>query len=160
MRVFGLAMDEKTQAPVLILKDVSEELVLPIWIGGMEGMSISIALNKVAFARPMTHDFLLIAIEKLGGKVEAVEITRLEEGTFYAELVVVQGDETLRIDCRPSDAIAVVIRCDAAIRVAKTVLDDAAIKSLEGYEEVLKTEEAEKWTDELAKFDPDDKYKM
>ena len=160
MHVFGLAMDEKTQAPVLNLKDELQELALPIWIGAMEGMAISIALNKVEFDRPMTHDLLLLAIEHLGGQLVGVDVTRLEEGTFYAEMVVERGEETLHIDCRPSDAIALAVRCGAVIRVAEAVLDAAGIRSMEGYEEVLKSEDAEKWTEELAKFDPDEKYKM
>lgn len=160
MHVFGLAMDEKNKAPVLILKDAAEELVLPIWIGAMEAMAISLALNKVDFPRPMTHDLLLLAIEGLGGTLTAVEVVRMEEGTFYAELVIDQGGEERRIDSRPSDAIALAVRCEAAVLVAPDVLAEAAIKSMEGYEEVLKTEEAEKWTEELEKIDPDSKYKM
>lgn len=160
MHVFGLAMDEKNKTPVLILKDQAEELVLPIWIGAMEAMSISLAINKVDFPRPMTHDLLLLTIEDLGGKVTAIEVVRLDEGTFYAEIVVDQGGEERRIDSRPSDAIAVAIRAEAAIRVAPEVITDAAVKSTDGYEEVLKTEEAEKWTAELEKLDPDSGYKM
>ncbi len=154
-------MDEKTQAPVLILKDKEDEKVLPIWIGAMEAMAISLALNKVAFPRPMTHDLLLLVISGMDGVVTRVEITRLEEGTFYAELVLDIKGEVRRIDSRPSDAIAVAVRADAPVFVDETVLEEAGAKNPEAYEAVLKTDEAEKWTEELKKLDLDDtKYKM
>ena len=160
MTIFGLAMDEKNQAPVLILKDQGGDRALPIWIGAMEAMAISLALNKVDFDRPMTHDLLLLSIQGLGGRVTGVEIVRLVEGTFYAEIVVDQGGEERRIDARPSDAISVAVRAEAPVRAAEAVLAEASVKSMEGYEEVLKTEEAEKWTKELDKLDPDVKHKM
>ncbi len=160
MRVFGLAMDEKNQTPVLILKDSSDELVLPIWIGAMEAMSISLALNEVDFPRPMTHDLILLVIDGLGARIVSIDVVRLEEGTFFAEIVVDLDGEERRIDSRPSDAIAVAVRASAPIRVAQAVLDEAAVKSMDGYEEVLKSEEAEKWTEELQRLDPDSKYKM
>ncbi|WP_449242708.1 bifunctional nuclease family protein, partial [Desulfovibrio sp.] len=106
VEVFGLALDEKSQAPVLILKAVDGERILPIWIGAMEAMAISVALNKVAFPRPMTHDLLLNVLRGLGGQVSRVEVTTVEEGTFFAEIVISKGGETLRVDSRPSDAMA------------------------------------------------------
>lgn len=160
MRVFGLAMDEKNTAPILVLKDESEDLVLPIWIGAMEAMSISLALNKVDFPRPMTHDLLLSMISGLGGAVSAVEVVRIEEGTFYAEIVVEIGGEQRRIDSRPSDAIALAVRAEAPIRVAPAVLEAAGARSMDGYEEVIRTGDSEKWTEVLEKFDTDGKIKM
>jgi Uncharacterized conserved protein len=97
VEVFGLALDEKSQAPVLILKAVDGERILPIWIGAMEAMAISVALNKVAFPRPMTHDLLLNVLRGLGGQVSCVEVTSVEEGTFFAEIVIRKGEETLRM---------------------------------------------------------------
>ena len=76
MKVFGLALDEDSQVPVLILKDEEEKIVLPIWIGAVEAMSISLALNDVRLPRPMTHDLLLSSIAELGGKVLGPMITR------------------------------------------------------------------------------------
>lgn len=161
MKVFGLAMDEKSQAPVLILKNSTEERVLPIWIGAMEAMSISLALNKVVFPRPMTHDLLLSVVEGLGGHVNAVEVTNIDDGTFYAELVVDHGGEILRIDSRPSDAIAVAVRAEAAILVHEEVLEEAGTHTVADYEKVLKSDESDKWAEELEKFSEEDsKYKM
>ncbi|MDK2957766.1 MAG: uncharacterized protein PWQ57_3264 [Desulfovibrionales bacterium] len=161
MQVFGLALDEDSQVPVLILKDKEEKSVLPIWIGAMEAMAISLALNKVAFPRPMTHDLLLNALTVLEGKVLRIEITSLEEGTYFAEIVVQQGEVERRIDSRPSDAIALALRAEAPILVNETVLESAGASASNYEEPVLKTEDAEKWNEMLEKFDIDDiKYKM
>lgn len=161
LRVFGLALDEKNQSPVLILKDLDEEKVLPIWIGAMEAMAISLALNKVEFPRPMTHDLLLSTITCLGAEVTGVEITRVQEGTYYAELVLHLGEEEKRIDSRPSDAIALAVRAEAPVFAARAVLDEAGIASGESRYAVFKTEGTRKWTEELEKLSPDDyKYKM
>lgn len=161
LRVFGLALDEKNQSPVLILKDLEDVKVLPIWIGAMEAMAISLALNKVDFPRPMTHDLLLSVIIGMGAAISGVEITRVEEGTYYAELVLRLGDQETRIDSRPSDAIALAVRAEAPVFVAEAVLAEAGIASGESRYAVFKTEEAEKWTEELEKISEDDfKYKM
>lgn len=161
MRVFGLALDEKNQSPVLILKDLEEKTVLPIWIGAMEAMAISIALNKVEFSRPMTHDLLLSTILALGGRVVRIDLVRIVEGTFYAELVVEQGETTHRIDARPSDAIAVAVRANAPLFVADEVLATVGTPSPGRYQEVIRTEEAERWTRELDRLTEDEiKYKM
>jgi hypothetical protein len=162
MQVFGLALDEDSQVPVLILKDKAEEkTVLPIWIGAMEAMAISLTLNKVAFPRPMTHDLLLNVFNALEGKVQRIEVTTLEEGTYFAEIVVQQGDQERRIDSRPSDAIALALRAEAAIFVSEEVLESAGAAASGDEEPVLKSEDAEKWNEMLERFDIDDiKYKM
>lgn len=161
MEVFGLALDEKSQAPVLILKGRDTDKVLPIWIGAMEAMAISMAINKVAFPRPMTHDLLLSVLRRLGGRMISIEVTTVEEGTFFAEIVLEQAGQTLRIDSRPSDAIAVALRAEVPILVNEAVLDAAGTLPPETYEAVLKSEEADKWTEELEKLaDPSTKYKM
>lgn len=161
MKIFGLVLDEKSQTPILVLKDPTAELVLPIWIGAMEAMAISLALNQVSFPRPMTHDLLLNSIRALGGAVLRIEVTSIEEGTFFAEIVVDQGGELRRIDSRPSDAIALAVRAEAPVFVARAVLDEAGTKTHdEQGQAVLKAEDADKWTEELEKFSVDTKYKM
>ena len=113
MKVFGLALDEDSQVPVLILKDMAEEKVLPIWIGAMEAMAISMALNEMSLPRPMTHDLLLNMVKGLGGEITAVEVVSLDEGTYFAEIEVLVGEEKRRIDARPSDAVALALRAKA-----------------------------------------------
>jgi len=168
MKIFGLAMDEKAQSPVLILKDEARDLALPIWIGPVEAMAISLALNAVETPRPMTHDLLVRVVSGLGGVVTAVEVVALREGTFYAEILVAQGaqgvegtEEIRRIDCRPSDAIALAVRAGVPIRVAESVLAEAGTRSLDGAKAEFGGPEREKWTEELEKLSTDEtKYKM
>ncbi len=161
MIVFGLALDEDSQMPILILKDTSEDIIFPIWIGAMEAMSISMALNKVAVPRPMTHDLILGILEKMESRLEAVEIISIHEGTYYAELVLQTEGGERRVDCRPSDSIALALRAEVPIRVSEEVI--ALNKTLQKgvFQEVVKGEDSEKWTDILSKYSLDDiKYKM
>jgi len=161
MQVFGLAMDEHTQSPILVLKNEAQDRVLSIWIGAMEAMSISLAINKVAFPRPMTHDLLLSVIAGLDADVVRVEITDMEEGTYFAELVLDGQSGERRVDSRPSDAIALAVRAEAPVFASAAVLEQAGIASGESRYAVLQTEEAEQWNEELEKLSADDfKYKM
>ncbi len=165
MKIFGLALDEKAQSPVLILKDEARDLALPIWIGPVEAMAISLAINAVETPRPMTHDLLVRMVSGLGGKLTAVEVVALREGTFFAEIVVTLGgpgaEEMRRIDCRPSDAIALAVRANVPIRVAESVLAEAGTRSLDGAKAEFGGPERDKWTEELENLSLDEtKYKM
>lgn len=158
--IFGLALDEKTKSPILVLKDESGS-ALPIWIGAMEAMAISMAINKVPFPRPMTHDLLLNSIHALGGTVTRVEVTDIEKGTFFAEIIVSMENGTKRIDSRPSDAIALAVRAECSIHVSENVMDEAGAPFQETAEAVIKTVDSDKWMDELEKLSEEDsKYKM
>lgn len=161
MKIFGLAVDEKAQSPVLVLKDESRDLALPIWIGPVEAMAISLALNSVETPRPMTHDLLGRLITALDGALLAVEVVSLREGTFYAEIVVATAAGEKRIDARPSDAIALAARAGAPIRVAESVLAEAGTRSIEGAKAEFGGTDRDKWTEELEKLSEDEtKYKM
>ena len=161
VEIFGLALDETGKSPIIVLKDEGETMVLPIWIGAMEAMSISMAINKIPFPRPMTHDLLLNAIQAMGGKVTRVEVTDIENGTFFAEIVVSTEEETRRIDSRPSDAIALAVRAECPILVGEGVLEQAGGPFPENVEAVIRTEDSDKWMEELDKLSEEDtKYKM
>ncbi len=161
MKVFGLALDEESQVPVLVLKDKDEKTVLPIWIGAMEAMAISLALNGVKLPRPMTHDLLLSAIQALEGTVVGVNVVSLKEGTYYAEVEVDHGGKRKRIDCRPSDGIALALRAEVPIGVDEEVLLAAEVEGKPQPTAVLQTEDAQQWNDLLDKLNVDDtKYKM
>jgi uncharacterized protein len=156
MQVYGLALDEATQVPILILKDKEEKNVLPIWIGAMEAVAISLVLNDIKVPRPMTHDLLLRTIEQLGAEVKNVTIVDLKEGTYYAEVIVTVDDDTITIDSRPSDAIALALRAKAPIFTEQKVLDQVvSVRKEKG------AEGREDWEDILERFSLDDiKYKM
>lgn len=158
MKVFGLALDEDTQAPVLILKDLEDKTTLPIWIGAMEAMAISLTLNDVKLPRPMTHDLLLSTIRQMGGEVRTVSITELREGTFFAVIAVEGVGKTLAIDSRPSDAVALALRAKASILVDPKVIEALSeTKAKPG----SAAQGEDKWADILESYNPEDtKYKM
>ena len=116
------------QDRIVVLKDKEDELYLPIWIGLFEFESITIALQKIETARPLTHDLMKNLISSLDARLIAVEITTLESDTYYANLIIEQNGVQKRIDCRPSDAIALVVRTGVPIFVDEDVLERAGIR--------------------------------
>ena len=112
---------------LVILKDIDEERFLPIWIGPFEAEAITIELQDVEIARPVTHDLLKNVISELGGNVSHILISELREQVFYARLFVDQNGEVTEIDCRPSDAIAVAVRAKVPIFVEESVMEEAGI---------------------------------
>jgi bifunctional DNase/RNase len=127
MFVGGLVLDPATQAPIVILKDESGAVTLPIWIGIPEATSIASAIKQVAMARPLTHDLFFDLLLEVGVTVQRVVITELKESTYFSELVLGQGDRVIILDSRPSDAIAMALRASAPIYVAQSVLDQARV---------------------------------
>ncbi len=129
VRIRGLMMDPSTNMPIVVLKDVKSEAVMPIWVGIFEANAIALEIEKMAAARPMTHDLTRnsrAALERSTGKVV---ITELKEDTFYAILCLKQGDEPIAVDARPSDAIALALRADCPIFVAEKVMETAKLNT-------------------------------
>jgi len=122
MRIRGLMMDPNTNMPIVILKDVNSDTVLPIWVGLYEAQAIHIEFEKLSGPRPLTHDLASNLINYMNGKLERIVITELKDDTFYAVLWLTQGGEPMTIDARPSDAIALALRADCPIYVAEPVL--------------------------------------
>lgn len=112
---------------VVMLKEKDATRYLPIWIGHFEADAIAIPMQKVPVSRPLTHDLLRSAIEQLGGKLEHVVIHDLADETFYARLVLAHGGQSVEVDARPSDAIALAIRADVPIYVEEKVIDSAGM---------------------------------
>ena len=131
VRIASLALDPRTNQPVIVLKPLADEpgegRLLPIWIGHPEATAILLALEGAEPSRPLTHDLMRNMLETLGTSVERVEITRVEEGTFFAKLVLNDSDHTISVDARPSDSIALAIRMGAPLFVAEEVLDSASV---------------------------------
>ena len=123
-----------TQQRVVILKDMGSDRYLPIWIGPCEAESITIELQGVAVARPLTHDLLKTVVNDLGGKVQHVVVSDLRNDTFYANILLNVNGRQMEIDARPSDAIALAVRAKVPIFVAEAVMDSAAITPEEDME--------------------------
>jgi bifunctional DNase/RNase len=127
---------------VVILKDLVSERYLPIWIGPYEAEAITIQLQEVEVARPLTHDLLKTAITELGGKIIHVLVNELRSDTFYAHIVVERNGKRLEIDSRPSDAIALAVRAQVPIYVEESVMEHAAITPEEDAESPEETPSA------------------
>ena len=129
VRIRGLMMDPSTNMPIVVLKDVVSETVMPIWVGNFEANAIFIEIEKVEAPRPMTHDLLRNLIRHMNGELERVVITELRDDTFMAVLWLRQGDEAVTIDARPSDAIALALRADCPIYVSEQVMQAAKLNT-------------------------------
>jgi uncharacterized protein len=116
-----------SQHRLVVLKDLESPRFLPIWIGPFEADAITIELQGVEVARPLTHDLLKAAITKLGAEVERVAITELRNDTFFAEITLRVNGRLLEIDSRPSDAIALAVRARVPVYVSDEVMEQAAI---------------------------------
>ncbi len=112
---------------VILLRQTDVERYLPIWIGPYEAESITVALQEVEMIRPLTHDLLRNVFKAFGGKIVRVEIVSLKEDIFYGNIVVEKEGQTLEIDSRPSDALALAVRARVPILVNREVMDAAGI---------------------------------
>lgn len=122
MKIRGLVMDPTSNMPIVILKDVKGETVLPIWVGMYEANAIALEIEKSAPPRPMTHDLLKNLIRGLNAAVQKVVVTELKNDTFYAVIWMEQNGETVSLDARPSDALALALRSDCPIYVSEDVI--------------------------------------
>lgn len=156
VRIASLALDPRSNQPVIVLKPLDDEpghgRLLPIWIGHPEATAILLAIEGVETPRPMTHDLLRGVVESLDAYLERVEITRVEEGTFYAALVLRGEERTRVVDARPSDSIALALRTGAPIFVSEEVLNAAAVAD-EPLDEDAEVEEFRRFLDHV---DPED----
>ena len=127
VKIGALIMDPNTNTPIVVLKGVDSETVLPIWVGAFEANAIALEIEKVAPQRPMTHDLLRNVIIECQLSASSVVITDLQENTFYARIELKDNqDEPVMLDARPSDAIALALRLDCPIFVEQKVIDLSA----------------------------------
>jgi uncharacterized protein len=127
MRVAGIALDAITRSPIVLLKDSTERRALPIYIGQEQAKAIMGALENQKPPRPLTHDLIVNVLEAWDMTLEKVIIHSLQKDTFYASLILRQGENKKEIDARPSDAIAVALRTNTQIWVMEEVVSDASI---------------------------------
>jgi bifunctional DNase/RNase len=166
VRVQSLGLDRSTNTPVVILQELDGERVLPIWIGPGEASAIAMQLADMEFSRPLTHDLLVALLKGLGALLHKVIVSRVEQSTYYAELIVRRNGEVFSLDARPSDSIAVALRVDAPIFVEKDLLEIASVEisdedpaagvSPEGTIEADQPLDAESLEEHLRKLDPED----
>jgi uncharacterized protein len=123
VKIRGLMMDPSSGTPIIILKDVSSDMMLPIWVGAYEANAIALEIEKITPQRPMTHDLIRNLINEIGARVERVVVTELRDNTFFAVIELRDiNNESLVLDARPSDAIALALRADCPIFVDEEVV--------------------------------------
>ena len=157
MTIKGLMVDPITNTPIVILRDKEGQKVLPIWVGIFEANAIALQIENIATPRPMTHDLLRNVIHDLKASVQKIVVCDLQENTFYALIYLGLNGDTVAIDARPSDAIALALRTRAPIFVEDAVIDNA--KNVDVTSEKSDADRLHKWLESL---DPEDlgKYKM
>jgi uncharacterized protein len=147
----GVRMEYPSKKPIILLKEVEGDRFLPIWVGTFEASAISLELAEYKTPRPMTHDLMISIIKELGAKVDFIAITDIINDTFYATLYLINlSEQTVPVDLRPSDAIAIAVRSKCPIFVSQFVLENAGLRisSIE--------EEIEKFKDFLDHTSPED----
>jgi uncharacterized protein len=157
MTIKGLMVDPITNMPIIILRDADGQRVLPIWVGIFEANAIALQMENISTPRPMTHDLLRNVIEDLAGRITKIVVSDLRDNTFYALIYVDTGADSVAIDARPSDAIALALRAQAPIFVEESVIDNA--KGVDFSTDKADSERLQKWLESL---DPEElgKYKM
>jgi bifunctional DNase/RNase len=156
MSIYGINLDLFNSSPIVILKVEDENRYLPIWIGQAEARSILMKLQSQEFSRPLTHDLAVNLVNELGGSMERVTVTRLQDSTFFAVISVEIGGRTVEIDSRPSDAIALAVRAGAQIFAADEVIEEAAVVFEEAIEDAPEEEVVDKFKDWMNRVSPED----
>ncbi len=128
MVIYGVSFDMVGKQPIVLLKSADTNRFLPIWIGHPEAAAILMKLQGASTPRPMTHDLMIDALGELEAKCTQVAITELRENTFFATITLAVDGREINIDSRPSDALALAVRCGAPIFAADDVLENSAIE--------------------------------
>ncbi len=160
MKVRRVALDQANN-PVVLLVDEEEQVMLPIWIGQAEALAIAMRLQSVQPPRPMTHDLLQAALEQLSVKVTRVVVSDIRDATYFAEIHLVRDGDSVVVDSRPSDAIALALRADAPIFVGEKVAAQAiplrqVVEEGEGGEGTSKEAEVAEFKKFLERVKPGD----
>lgn len=157
MKIRGLMMDPMTNMPIVVLKDVSSDLVLPIWVGIYEANAIALEIEKATPPRPLTHDLIGNLIRGLNAQVQKVVVSELRDDTFFAVIWMQQDGELVTMDARPSDALALALRADCPIYVSREVLRHSRLAASGAQN--LSSDELRRWLENLGDDDMG-RYKM
>ncbi len=157
MKIRGLMMDPVTNMPIVILKDVNGNTVLPIWVGIYEANAIALEIEKVTTQRPMTHDLIKTVLLGLNFSMKKVVVNELREDTFYALIWLERDGELISVDSRPSDALALALRLDCPIYVEDSVLKSSKLAT--AVSDKVNNDELRRWLEGLNDEDLG-RYKM
>jgi bifunctional DNase/RNase len=157
MKIRGLMMDPVTNMPIVILKDVNGNTILPIWVGIYEANAIALEIEKVSTPRPMTHDLLKSILQGLSAGVRKVVVSELRDDTFYAVIWLEKDGQLISVDSRPSDALALALRVDCPIYVEDSVLKSSRMAA--AVSDKVNNEELRRWLEGLNDEDLG-RYKM
>jgi bifunctional DNase/RNase len=157
MKIRGLMMDPVTNMPIVVLKDLNGNSILPIWVGIYEANAIALEIEKVSTPRPMTHDLIKTLLLGLGTGIRKVVVSELKDDTFYAVIWLDKDGDLISVDSRPSDALALALRLDCPIYVDESVLKSS--KRSNAAADKVSDEEQRRWLESL---DDEDlgRYKM
>jgi len=150
-------MDPVTNVPIVILKGVEKDALLPIWVGVYEANAIALEIEKIATPRPMTHDLLKNVLHGLSWSVSKVVVSQLIDDTFYAIIWLEREGKRISVDSRPSDALALALRTDSPIYVEEDVIKSS--KAASASQEKDSSQELKRWLENLNDEDLG-KYKM
>jgi bifunctional DNase/RNase len=157
MKIRGLMMDPVTNMPIVVLKDINGNAILPIWVGIYEANAIALEIEKVSTPRPMTHDLIKILLLGMHAGIRKVVVSELKDDTFYAVIWVEKEGELISVDSRPSDALALALRLDCPIYVDDSVLKSS--KSAASVTDKVNNDELRRWLENLNDEDLG-RYKM
>jgi bifunctional DNase/RNase len=157
MKIRGLMMDPVSNMPIVILKDVNSNTILPIWVGIYEANAIALEIEKIVTPRPMTHDLIKTLLRGLNAGVQKVVVSDLKDDTFFAVIWLERDGEIISIDARPSDALAVALRLDCPIYVEDTVLRSSKVAA--SVSDKVSNEDLRRWLENLNDEDLG-RYKM
>ncbi|MDZ7639998.1 MAG: bifunctional nuclease family protein [Bryobacterales bacterium] len=157
MKIRGLMMDPVTQMPIVILKDVGGNTILPIWVGIYEANAIALEIEKVTTPRPLTHDLIKTLLLGMEASLRKVVVSELRDDTFYAVIWLEREGKLMTIDSRPSDALALALRLDCPIYVDDQVLQSS--KANASASEKATSDELKRWLENLGDEDLG-RYKM
>lgn len=152
VKLVGLILDPISKTPVIVLKPIAENKIIPIWIGEFEANAITMELENIKPPRPMTHDLIKEILYKLESSVEKVVINDVIENTYYAVLYINQNGDIKTIDCRPSDAVSIALKYQASIYISEGVYSTSVFSDF--FADFVRNEERfEKWFNSLSSED-------
>lgn len=147
MKIRTLMMDPVTQMPIVILRDMSGDTILPIWVGPYEANAIALEIEKVSTSRPMTHDLIKTVLAGLEAEVRKVVVSELRDETFYAVIWLEKDGRSITVDSRPSDALALALRLDCPIYVEEQVLKNSRMSA--AINERVNNDDLKRWLEQL-----------